>query len=83
MILEATAKEVRAVRPLGLRPVGEPQIGLVQQGGALERGIGAFPAEMAHRNPVQFRIDDFDQAIQGIPVAGAPSPEQQGDVPGF
>ncbi len=58
--------------------VDEPQVGLVHQGGGLERVPRLFPPEIALGLPAQLVVDDGHEPVERGLVAAAPRLEQTG-----
>ena len=60
--------EVRAVLP-AIRPVlHQPQVGLVDEAGRLQRLARTLAAKVAGREPPQFLVDDRQQRVERLPV---------------
>ena len=74
--LRGYTKKVRAVLPLRRSLSNQAQIRFVDQGGALQRVVGAFAAQMAARLPAQLVVNHWDQRFPRFLVALAPIGEQ-------
>ena len=66
--LGGDGEELRAVFPARLVLIHEPQIYFVHQSGGLQRVPGALPAESLHCAPMQFVVNQREQALQRIAV---------------
>jgi hypothetical protein len=75
-------QEMGAVLPLHLLHVDEPEIGLVDQGGGLQRVTTSFEAHVTARDTVRLVVDERNQLVERRLVAAAPCKEQGGRVPG-
>jgi hypothetical protein len=56
------------------------EIRLVGERGGLEALAGAPMRKVVVRDPTQFRINQLDQMVQRVPIAGVPSGEHSGDI---
>jgi len=70
------AEEVRPVLPIDLFFINQPQVGLVNQVGGLERVAGALRAQIIPGQPSQLTVDQRRQFIERGLIAIAPPDEQ-------
>jgi hypothetical protein len=68
-------KELRAVPRFDLRLRGEPEIGFVDQGGGLERMPTRLACHETMCNALKLAIDQRDEFVEAVAVAGCPSSE--------
>jgi hypothetical protein len=73
-------KEVLSVVPLDALDVDESQIGLVDEGGWLERVSTALMAHVLTRDPPQFLVHEWNELIEGGLIAVAPGQQQSGGI---
>src|SRR5438046_1005890 len=68
-----------AVLPAHLLPLDEPEVGLIYQGGGLQRVARALMQHVMVRQPVQLVIDERGQFGKGRLVAIAPGDQELRD----
>jgi hypothetical protein len=73
---------VHAVLPPDAIEIDEPQVGLVDERGRLERVAIPLAAHTPMRHPVQLRLDERHQACKRRLIARRPRLQQTGDVGG-
>ena len=73
-------EEVLAVRPFALPGLYQPHVGLVHQGGGLERLARGLEGHAMRREPPQLGIDEWHQFIGGPGIPLVPALEDAGDV---
>ena len=56
--------------------VNETEIGFMDEGGAAERVIGAFPAEEAVSEVVKFVVDQGNESLKGFRIPLSPADEE-------
>ena len=78
--LRRDTEEMRAILPIDLTLVDEPDVHLMDESRGLQGVIGPFVPELAHRHAAELRIDERQQLIERSPVAATPIAEQRGDV---
>jgi len=78
--LRGDAKEMRAILPIALALIDEPDVRLVNEGRRLQGVVGPLVPKLARGNAVELRIDEWQQLIEGSPVASTPVAEQRRDV---
>ena len=76
------AEKMLPALPFGEILFDQPQVGLIDKRGRLQRVIGSFAAEIALRQLAQFPIDDGQQLGERRLVALAPAQQQHGDFVG-
>ena len=74
------AHELRAVPPIDALLVDEPEVGLVDERGGLERVVRAFAPHVCAGEPAQLGVDEGKELLVGGPVALAPVDEEPRDV---
>ncbi len=74
------AIEVAPVLDSDRAPAREVQVGFVDQGGRLQRVIGALAPQQAAGNALQLRIDDIQQLLERVGIALVPPIEESGYV---
>ena len=73
--------DVEEVTVIGIGPVAdEPEVGLVHQGGGVERVIGAFPRQLRRGQPAQLVIDQRQELLGRPGVAVLDSGKDPGHV---
>jgi hypothetical protein len=77
--LRGHADELRAVLPARAPLVNHQQVRLVDEGGRLERVVGALAPEVVAGQPPQLVVDERHQLVEGRAVAAAPLFEQLRD----
>src|SRR6185503_20835344 len=73
-------KEVRAILPVDLPLIDEPDVHLVHKGRRLQGMVSPLAPKLAGRNASELRIDERQQLVQRSPVAATPIGEQRRDV---
>jgi hypothetical protein len=72
--------EVRAASPVDIALFDEAQVCLVNECRRLQRVAGALVAKPARGDLAQFRVHEWQQAIERVPIALTPAVEQSADV---
>ena len=67
----------------GVARADEPEVGLVHQGGRLQRVLGALPGHLALGRPAQLVVDERQQLLGGPWVALADGIEQPSNITRF
>ncbi len=80
--LRRDGKEVRAVLPRRALLIDEPQVGLVDQRGGLQRVAIALAPQPGRRALMQLPVDGRHQLVTGRDVAAGPRMEKPGHVAG-
>jgi hypothetical protein len=76
----ANSKELGAILPMRFFLIDQPNVSFVNQRCRLQGVIATLAAHVVMREPVQFRIDQWNQSlIRGL-IAIAPISQQAGDV---
>ena len=71
---------MRAIVPRDATEAAEAEIGLVHQGGRLERVAGPLRAEVARGDGPELGVDDGQELLQRAIVPLLPGPEILGDL---
>lgn len=66
--------------PRDVAEAAEAKVGLIGEGGRLQRVAGALGAKMPGRNRAQLRVDDGQQALERTVVSLLPGAENLGDL---
>ena len=80
MTLRGDPKEMRAILPVDLPLIDEPDVHLVHKGRRLQGVVGPLVPKLAGRNASELRIDEWQQLVERSPVAATPVAEQCRDV---
>jgi hypothetical protein len=78
--LRRDTKEMRAIPPIDLALVDEPDVHLMHKGRWLQGMVGPLVPKLARGNVAELRIDEWQQLIQRSLVAATPIAEQRRDV---
>ncbi len=78
--LRGDREEVPAVLPLDSGLVDQPEVGLVDERGRLQRLVRPFAAELAPGDRAQLAVDPRHQALGRAVLAARPGLEQCGDL---
>ena len=78
--LRGDAEEMGAVLPPDVVLADQLQIGLVNQGGALQGVARPLLPQVAAGQAAQFVVDQGGEFLQGLPVPVAPVSQQTGDL---
>jgi hypothetical protein len=78
--LRRDTKEVRAILPIDLALVDEPEVRLMNQGRRLQRVVRTLAPKLACGHPAKLRVDEWQQLTERSPVATTPIAEQRRDV---
>jgi hypothetical protein len=78
--LRRDTKEMRSILPIDLALVDEPHVRLMNKGRRLQGVVGPFVPKLARGNAAELCIDEWQQLIEGSPVASTPVAEQCRDV---
>src|SRR6202043_2609587 len=70
------AEEVRAVFPAHVWLPDQPQIGLMNEGGGLQRVIPSFAPHVRARSTTELSMDGDEESLPIVRRAGPPTPEQ-------
>src|SRR5262245_30982580 len=73
-------KEMRAILPVDLPLIDEPDEHLMNQGRRLQGVVGALAPKLAGRHTPELPIDQWQQLVERCPVATTPLAEQRRDV---
>lgn len=71
---------MRAILPVHLPLIDEPDEHLVYEGRRLQGVVRSLAAKLARRHTPELRIDKWQQLIERSPVAATPLAEQHRDV---
>jgi len=74
--LRRDAKEVRAILPIDVPLIDEPNEHLVYKGGRLQRVVGTLVPKLAQGDAAELLIDDWQQLVERSSVAATPIAEQ-------
>jgi hypothetical protein len=73
-------QEMTAVAPRDTLLVDHPQVGLVDEGGRLQRPAHALPPQAVMCHVVQLAVERVDQTLLGVAIPAAPCLQQVGDL---
>jgi hypothetical protein len=71
---------MRSILPIALALIDEAKVHLVNKGRRLQGVVGPLVPKLARGDAAKLRIDEWQQLIEGGPVAPAPVAEQRRDV---
>src|SRR5512138_3665973 len=69
-----------AALPADVTLVDQLEEGFVNQSSRLQRVLGPFTPEIAHRHSAQFPIDDWHEGVECFAIATGPARKQLRDV---
>ena len=78
--LRRDTKEVRAILPIDLALVNEPDVRLMDQGRRLQGVVGALAPKLARGDAAELGVDEGQQLTERSAVAATPIAEQRRDV---
>jgi hypothetical protein len=78
--LRRDTKEVRAIPPIDLALVDEPDVRLMDQGCWLQGVVGPLTPKLAPGHPAELGVDEWQQLTERSAVAATPIAEQRRDV---
>jgi len=78
--LRRDTKEMRAILPIDLALVDEPDVGLMNQSRRLQGVVGALSPKLARGHAAELRVDEWQQLAERSAVAATPITEQRRDV---
>ncbi len=78
--LRGGAEEMRAVLPLHVLPVHQPQVGLVDERRRLQDVARPLAGHLARRQPVQLVLDHGRQGLERSRIAATPGDQELGNV---
>jgi hypothetical protein len=80
--LRRDTKEMRSIPPIDLPLVDEAEVHLMNKSRWLQGVVGPLVPKLAPGNAAELLIDEWQQLIEGSPVAATPITEQRRHVPG-
>jgi hypothetical protein len=78
--LRRDTEKMGAALPLHIVLADQPQISLIYQGRALQGVLFPLVTQLAAGDPVQLPVDQRDQFLQSLSVAGTPALEKMGNA---
>src|SRR5262249_32740181 len=81
--LRRDPEEVSPVLPVDAPLIDETEVGLVHEGGRLERVIGSLGPEVGGGEPPQLPVNEWQEPVEGARFAAAPFLEKRSDISGL
>jgi hypothetical protein len=78
-LLAGDGEEVRAILDFQRFRTNQAYVGLMDQGGGLQRVSWTLVPHLVGSNAMQFRVDQFDSSLAGIPIPVAHAVQQSGE----